>query len=222
MLKKFSLIRRSSSEKLAIAIISIIYLVGIVGLSIPLHEDFVLLTPLNLLLSTGLVLYFHTHWQKKQIAGMLLVFMAGWTAEYVGVNTGLLFGNYTYGPVLGPQIGHTPLMIGVNWLLLSYAVASLLVWLKLSTNCLLNTLLGALVLTGIDILIEPVAMDLDFWQWEGDTVPLQNYIGWFVVALPIMFCQFFFGLAQKNKVALALLLLQVLFFTVLQLTLGTP
>lgn len=222
MSNKFSSSLLRSPENLAIAFISIIYLVGITGLSIPIHEDFVLLTPLNLLLSTGLVFYFHPVWQKKHLVGILLIYLAGWTAEYVGVNTGLLFGNYAYGPVLGPRIAHTPLMIGINWLLLSYAVASLLAWLRLSKNCLINALLGALILTGIDVLIEPVAMALDFWQWEGDTVPLQNYIGWFVVALPVMLFQFFFGLAQKNKVALALLFLQILFFAVLQVTLVRP
>ena len=35
----------------------------------------------------------------------------------------------------------------------------------------------------LDIMIEPVAIELDFWQWEGGNIPLQNYLMWFIVAL---------------------------------------
>lgn len=205
-------------SSLAISFISIIYLVGIIGISIPIHEDFVRLTPLNLLLSLGLVLFFHRRWQKSTVLVLFAIYLLTWLAEYIGVNTGLLFGNYAYGSVLGPKIGGTPLMIGINWVLLSYTVATFLTWIGVSKNCLLNSLLGALLLTGIDVLIEPVAMALDFWQWEGDTVPLQNYLGWFAVAFPVMFMYFFFGIAEKNKLALTLLILQLIFFSVLQIT----
>ena len=39
------------TEKRSIFILSIIYLVGICGIKIPIHQDFILLTPINLLIS---------------------------------------------------------------------------------------------------------------------------------------------------------------------------
>lgn len=205
-------------DTLAIAFISIIYLVGIVGLSIAPASFLVRLSPANLLLSIGLVLYFHRNWSRSTILAFTAIYLFTWTAEWLGVSTGLIFGSYQYGGVLGPKIQGTPLMIGINWLLLSYCTASFLTLIRLTRNRLLNTLLGAFILTGIDVLIEPVAMALDFWQWDLGEVPIQNYIGWFVVALPVMAIHFFAGTAENNKVALAVYILQILFFSVLTAT----
>jgi putative membrane protein len=37
---------------------------------------------------------------------------------------------------------------------------------------------AALLVTGIDVLIEQVAPKLDFWQFEGGLPDLQNYLSW--------------------------------------------
>ena len=37
----------------------------------------------------------------------------------------------------------------------------------------------------LDILIEPVAIQLDFWNWRDIDVPIQNYIMWFLAAFMI-------------------------------------
>ncbi len=206
------------TETLAIAFISIIYLVGIVGLSIAPASFLVQLSPINLLLSIGLVFYFHHNWSRSTIHAFIAIYVFTWTAEWMGVSTGLIFGNYQYGGVLGPKVQGTPLMIGINWLLLSYCTASFLTLIGLTHNRLINTLLGAFILTSIDVLIEPVAMALDFWQWDLGEVPLQNYVGWFVISLPVMAIHFFAGTAENNKVALAVYILQILFFCVLTAT----
>jgi putative membrane protein len=41
---------------------------------------------------------------------------------------------------------------------------------------------AALLVTGIDLLIEQVAPKLDFWQFEGGLPDLQNYLSWIGVA----------------------------------------
>jgi len=210
--------RTYEPDTLAIVFISIIYLVGIVGLSIGPTSFLVRLTPINLLLSIGLVLYFHHNWSGRTGLVFLSIYLLTWIAEYIGVSTGLLFGNYQYGQMLGIKIQGTPLIIGINWLLLSYCTATLLNKVRLTQNRLLNTLLGAGILTGIDVLIEPVAMALDFWQWEGGIVPMQNYLGWFLVALPVMALHFFGGTPENNKVALAVYILQLIFFSILTIT----
>jgi putative membrane protein len=47
---------------------------------------------------------------------------------------------------------------------------------------------AALLVTGIDVLIEQVAPKLDFWQFEGGPPDLQNYLSWiafvYIILLP--------------------------------------
>ena len=42
------------------------------------------------------------------------------TVELVGTKTGMLFGDYSYGKVLGPALQGVPLIIGINWFIMMY------------------------------------------------------------------------------------------------------
>ncbi len=107
--------------------IVIFYIVGVCGFLIPfVRELFIYITPLALLLCTYLLAAYHKQFNTKSILAFLIVFFIGFMAEVAGVNTGLIFGNYWYGKGLGPKIFETPLMIGSNWLFLSYASVSII------------------------------------------------------------------------------------------------
>jgi len=199
-------------EETAIAILLIFYAVGIVGVALPIYEDFLLLTPLNLLLSLLLMLAHHPDWSWKTVFFLALCYVVGFAAELVGVQTGLLFGEYQYGPVLGPQVLGTPLMIGINWMLLAYAAGVCANYLLPDRHWMGRALVGAGLMVLLDWFIEPVAIRYDFWSWDGGQPPLQNYVGWFLVALPL---QAVFARLQghiRNKVAVALLIIQLVFF----------
>lgn len=147
----------------------------------------------------------------------LLVASVAYAIEVIGVQTGLIFGSYTYGWVLGPQLLQTPLMIGVNWLLLVVAGSSLVAALGMrGFGAVLAT---ALLLVGVDTLMEPVAMALEFWHWPGAQVPLQNYVGWFATALLLCMCYVGGHRVEAHPLAGVLLCCQVLFFGVLRFAL---
>ncbi len=204
-------------EILAIGVLAILYTVGIIGVALPIHPDFILLTPINLLVSLSIMLAFHQIWTRQLILFLIAAYLVGFGAELFGVQTGLLFGAYRYGRVLGPKLWDTPLMIGVNWTLLSYAIGVTMNHLLPNGHWLLKGLLAALLMVGLDVLIEPVAIRYDFWSWHNGTPPLQNYWGWFWVSLPLL-C--IFTKTQRhvrNKVAIALFLLQILFFAALNI-----
>jgi putative membrane protein len=82
---------------------------------------------------------------------------------------------------LGPKIFGVPWLIGVNWALLTYASSSVAKFF--SNNRFFAVTIGALLMLGIDVLLEQVAPKFDFWEFEGGVAPLQNYLGWFAVAL---------------------------------------
>lgn len=212
-LKKTSLPK--SSEGRAIAVLIILYAVGIAGTLLSVHPDFLLLTPLNLLISVGLVLWHHPNWQVRTVVFLVLAYAAGFGAELFGVQTGLLFGDYEYGRVLGWKVWGTPLMIGVNWLMLAYCAGVMSnAWLG-NRHFLLRGALAACLMVGLDVIIEPVAMHYGFWSWAGDTVPLQNYLGWLGVALPLEVLFAYWHPRLRNKVGESLFFLQLLFFAAL-------
>ena len=65
----------------------------------------------------------------------------------------------------------------------------------------------------LDVMIEPVAIRLDFWHWQAGDIPTQNYLMWFVVALFMNWVLSFNRLKFNVKLGFGLLVSQVLFFT---------
>lgn len=202
---------------LAIFILSVLYLVGIVGLVSSIFPWFVYLTPVNLLVSLLTMYAFHQGAGKQLIRFSIPVFTLGFLAEVIGVNTGLIFGHYNYGDVLGLQLFETPLMIGVNWLLLVYASGVTINHFFPRKNKIVKATLAAGIMVLLDICIEPVAIRLNFWTWASQNVPLQNYFGWFLIAWPLTYWFQYCFQHLTNKVGLALFMLQFVFFVLLNL-----
>lgn len=188
-----------SRESIATFISLLFHVSGFIAIALFHSQLFIQLTPLNLLISCGLLIWT----QQKRTLGFWLffiaVFLIGFTAEYIGIHTQLLFGNYSYGPVLGPQWRGVPFLIGINWFSVIYCTGiamSMLqhrifskpeaqemlppyakYWLTISLVA------DAAILTVLyDWILEPVAVLLGFWQWDKGEIPIGNYWGWFFVS----------------------------------------
>jgi putative membrane protein len=146
---------------------------------------------------------------------LVLSFIVGLIAEWIGVHTGLLFGNYYYGNNLGFKYFDVPLVIGLNWGLLVICAGSIANRFKLET--ISTVILGAALMTGLDYLMEPVAIKSDFWHWKNGEIPIYNFVCWFLVALPLQWANLKWNKATSNKVYDALFIILVLFFTILNL-----
>lgn len=198
--------------------VSLFHAVGIIGLALPITKPiFQQLTPFHLLMTVGLLMYFHRGWNLSFIGFSALAFLTGMTAEIIGVQTGLIFGDYHYGTVLGTKLWGVPLIIGLNWFLLVYLTGE---WLdgKIQNHWGASAL-GALLMVGIDFVIEPVAISLGFWTWTSEAIPLENYLGWFFIAFGLQAAYRYFVFKKQNKLSPFLLLNLVLFFTILSVTL---
>lgn len=205
------------SESHSMTVLIILYAVGIAGVALAIHPDFLLLTPANLLISLALVLYHHPQWTRSLWLFLPMAWLWGFGAELFGVQTGLLFGDYQYGRVLGWKLLDTPLMIGVNWVMLAYCTGMAANHILGPAHWLWRGLLASALMVLLDVFIEPVAIRYDFWSWAGGTPPLQNYIGWFLVAFPLLSWFARIQSGRLNKVALVLLALQFIFFISLNL-----
>jgi putative membrane protein len=204
-------------EHYALIVLFILHGVGVYGLNSAYVEWFKLLTPLNLIISTGLVIAFH---KGKNTAFWLVVagiYLTGFLVEWAGVATGILFGEYAYGATLGFKLFDIPLMIGVNWLMLVLATSSAVN--KVPLPWFVKGPLAAVLMVFLDFLIEPVAMKHDMWMWQDGIIPTQNYVMWLVVSLVMCSVYFYVKFNKVNKVGAGLYLLLFGFFTLLNFTL---
>lgn len=206
-----------SKVNISIVILFIFHVVGVVGLSSDYQDLFLRLTPLNLLLSLGLFIWANNDFSVQFYKVVAILFALGFLVEVIGVSTGVLFGEYTYGATLGFKLFETPLMIGVNWILLS--LASFGISSFFLKKQLLIILLSSLLMVLMDVLIEPIAISLDFWTWALGDIPLQNYVMWFFVSLIMNVLMSFNRLKIDYRISFGLLLSQILFFTLLSLSL---
>lgn len=203
-------------------VLLIFYAIGTIGIILnPLN--FARLTPLNLLLTMVAVMWMHPVKSIFFFVQLLFLFFASYSLEYVGVNTGLIFGKYTYGESLGVKIGNTPLLIGINWIIVVYSSLHLVQTASKKLNIKLNALtaaaIGGLLMVILDLLIEQVAPKLDFWAFENLEVPLQNYTAWFFFGFTFCFWLIKSGLISDNPIGWRVYIIQMVFFAILNFTL---
>ncbi|MEZ4920155.1 MAG: carotenoid biosynthesis protein [Saprospiraceae bacterium] len=193
-----------------------IILIGFIG-----YTDFLNLTPFNLLMSMTLLLWGHQPRSTGLWNYLALAYSVGFVAELIGVSSGMVFGAYEYGPVLGWKIWGTPLLIGVNWAMVVYLGNELSNRVLPKGTTAVRVLVGATIPVALDWIIEPVAIHYNMWRWSDAVPPLHNYIGWFIISLILSYAyQRWIGF-HKNRVAPLLLGLQILFFLILGLQLQT-
>ena len=226
-----------SKQDIATAVAVLFHTVGVIGILVFKSELIIRSTSFNLILCFLLLVWTQ---ENKNIFFWLFVattLLIGFAVEVIGVNTGLLFGDYNYGDVLGIKWKQVPLVIGVNWFIVLYCSGiSVTVFLKIIVKPFKQGLLdkdeipepppvlkaisvisdGATLAVIFDWLIEPVAVKLGFWQWEGTDVPLYNYVSWFAISLLLMMLFRFSPFEKWNKFAIHLLLIQVMFFLILR------
>lgn len=207
-----------TKKNLAIYLIIAMHFFGFVFMQFPQTKPlFLALTPLNLIVSGGFLLYYHSQKSKLFYIFVGIAFLVGYWIEVIGTKTGIIFGQYWYGKTLGLKVLDVPLLIGVNWAVLVVAtgyisekICSFIT--QKSISIALKFILGAILMTGLDFLIEPIAIHLDFWQWQNNHIPTQNFVAWFIVALLLHFLYAQLKIEKRNDIAIPLYFSQIMFF----------
>lgn len=207
--------KMNMKERVLTVLIIVWYLVGIVGFTVPVLKPLIQqLTPVGMTFAAILLLAYHKPRNLKSwlvFAGIALI---GFVVELIGVNTQLLFGNYQYGIALGFKLWNTPLVIGLNWLVLIYCIASLT---KRIRDRWYFPLVGASAMVAFDFLMEPVATATGMWSWAGGEIPLKNYMDWFLVSGFLFLMIRILKVEFNNRWAPLLLAMQVVFFMALNI-----
>ncbi len=172
-------------------------------------------TPYTLLLTCFVFLINSPLVDKKFILSFFSIAILGFIIEVVGVKTGVVFGKYVYGDGLGIKLLNVPLIISINWAILT--CAGIIVVNSFITNKFFALIVSAFLVTLVDLLIEQVAPKLDFWQFENGGPDIHNYLGW--IGVTFFMSYFFYPIIIKGNrsVSLIILILQIIFFTSLHL-----
>lgn len=201
--------------KIAAVIIILFHAVGLLGMMIStLQPLFLRIVPLHLLLMFIVLLGSHDRLNIRFLVFVMLTYIAGFAAEWIGVHKQWLFGDYAYGPTLGIKLWDIPLTIGLNWFMLIYA-AGVTLQRSAINNLWLRVLTGAAILVLLDFLIEPVAIRFSYWHWAFGIIPAKNYLGWFVVSAIMLWLFEQFKFLKQSWVGPLLLGIQFLFFAIL-------
>ena len=166
-------------------IMIILNTVGVVGVLLGFGESILQFTALNLLINGMLAA-----WMDWGSRSRLWVYAAlgGWIIECIGVNTGWPFGAYQYGQGLGPKFAEVPLILGALWFItligFGHWVGRGLLLLRLGTKAhkLGTAVVAATLMMGLDALIEPVAIQSSWWEWDQGDVPWTNYFSWWGIS----------------------------------------
>ena len=204
-----------TKDQIAKIAIGLWYLVGIIGFMIrPLQPIFQQLTPFGMVMAAALLMFFHEPKNLKSGLVFSCIALFGFVVELIGVNTQAIFGFYIYGNSLGPKLWNTPFIIGLNWLVLIYCIASLA---KPIRNTWYFPIIGAATMVGFDWLMEPVAIANDMWFWACPDIPSKNYIDWFLVSGFLFLMIRLLKVEINNRIAGFLFAMQVVFFLALNL-----
>ncbi len=205
-----------SDLKILIISIFIIWLFQISGaLGIILGNDkwFIRFTPVCLFVYFILIILNNRPFNYNFL---FISYFLGFICELIGVNTGILFGDYTYGDTLGIQLFNIPLIIGINWfvtVIISASIAD-----KFAKKIYFKMIISLLLIMFLDISMEPIAPKMDMWRFAGyDSAPLSNYVTWIFISLPLLIFYFKNNINANFYLCVNLYTAQILFFIVLEL-----
>lgn len=175
---------------------------------------------------------------SRALLFLTVAFILGFIVEWAGIQNGIIFGSrYSYTGVDFLLYG-VPLIVPLYWAALSYTtycvVNSFLKWKNIEKPSKHNKRLlrlvvlmisDCLVIGSLDLLLDPVAVALDIWQWEEagqfQGVPVGNFFGWMLMAIMIIggYRIFEFLRPTSHSYKSSLLIIPVLGFGILSVLL---
>ena len=121
-------IPQTSTAKISVVLIWLFHFSGLLGILFIDRELFLETTPVNLFITIVLLFVNLPDVNKNVLLAAVVAFLVGMAVELLGVNYGLIFGQYVYGDNLGVKVGGVPLLIGANWVMLTFITGACLLY----------------------------------------------------------------------------------------------
>ncbi|MGE5812414.1 MAG: carotenoid biosynthesis protein [Ignavibacteria bacterium] len=203
-------------KKIITIIIYVYYIAGILWHLLPATRSIVIdITPYGLLFFPVLILYFgRDSIDSATFIWLFLILVLTLLLEVIGVKTGIIFGNYFYKNLLGIKIFGVPLIIGINWMMVVYGLFSF-TQSFFKVNKIAQSLVVGFFAVLFDFALEPVAVELNYWEWNSASVPLSNYISWFTISFFFAIAGFTLKAMKGSTLVIHYFFAQFLFFAIL-------
>lgn len=207
-------------ERMIKILIIFFYVVGGIGMVFSFLSPIIIkLTPIVLIFSFILLMMFHNgKLNQLYLILFILIYFISFVIEVTGVNTGMIFGEYTYGDTLGFKIFNTPVIIGLNWLLLTYLTSSIVE--NYDIGNLSKIFIASILMVLYDFLLEKVAPILDMWRFNDSTIPINNYVSWLLIAIIFNTLIKIFRVEISNRLSATIFISQLIFFICIIVLLG--
>ncbi len=196
---------------IGIGLLWLMHLSAFIGINSGYSDFFLPLSAINLWFISLLIIKYYPVQNKKNVIVFIIIALLGYFAEVIGVATGKVFGAYAYGKNLGFKVLDVPVIIGINWAVLSFVCSGLADKLSIGSNYV-KAAFAAFLMLFFDFFIEQSAPIFDFWAFEAPTVPLQNYITWFVLAYVFNLAVLKLNTKSDFSICFNAYLVQTLFF----------
>ncbi len=116
--------------------------------------------------------------------------------EVIGISTGFPFGEYHYTATLGPLLLGVPFTIALAWV----GIIANSILLSTQSNKWLRALDTGLWVVVLDLILDPVAEQMNFWHWQHPgayfQIPTTNFISWYVIGALLSFV---FPLVERSQ-----------------------
>jgi putative membrane protein len=132
---------------------------------------------------------------RRILATIAAIFAITWIMEFIGVQTGLPFGAYSYTAAMQPQIGGVPALIPLAWMMMlapawgiSQAILGRVQPRLKGRYWLVFAAVSGAAFTAWDLYLDPQMVARDMWAWEqaGEAayfgIPWLNYLGWWLTS----------------------------------------
>ncbi|KQC32991.1 hypothetical protein AAU57_06395 [Nonlabens sp. YIK11] len=202
----------------AIIFLWVIHFSALIGIALGYETFFLGKSPFTMLYITALLAVFFPIMDLKTLGLFTICFVTGMTAEWIGVHTGWLFGEYSYGDNFGPKLDGIPFLIGVNWAVLTFvthAIAS-----KQTSNPWAISVIGASLMVILDFFLEQICDYAGFWSFTGGA-GWYNYLCWFIIAFILHYIATHYKLKGDFKTSLHIYIVQLIFASILWIIIST-
>ena len=142
---------------------------------------FLSLSPISLIFTFLIVVCSNIEVSYKSFATIIIIFFLSIISEIIGVNYGILFGSYYYGDNLGYSMYGVPLVIGLNWVVLTVSCGNIASYF-FEKNKYLSISIGSLLMLILDVIMEQVSGNIDFWYFNDESL-IFNYVTWFLLGV---------------------------------------
>ncbi len=205
-------------KKAALIFLWIVHISALIGIAVGQEDFFLPKSPFTLIYLLVLCIGLIPVLSRKSLLLFTLFFITGYVVEWIGVHTGFLFGEYYYGKNFGPKIDEIPILIGVNWAVLT--TVTHIVSHKAASNIYLKAALGASLMVLLDFFLEQICDFAGFWHFTGGAGWF-NYVCWWIIAFILHIVAGKFKLKGDFTTALNIYSVQLVFAAALWIIITT-